>query len=138
MAIRVSATDEQKRSYSASDLMEISVSNIMQNANVDGAPPSLETALPFETFLWCDPERIEFHKRVQHQIALDPKSEFSFKETCEKWWTRESVKLFADLVDRDFGYQFVLDGLPAALKTPLDVSYSKLIPLGFLRSAQAD
>ena len=72
----------EKRSYTKNELLDISVSSLMKDTGTESVAPTLENALPFETFQWCAPSRTEFRNRVQYSVALEPDNDFTFAETC--------------------------------------------------------
>lgn len=80
----------------------------------------------------CPPLRQDMGKRAQYYLTLTPESQLKLFDNCEKWWTGIDVSQYRELVAEGYGYQLLLDGLPAGIYSNGQISYDNLIPLGFI------
>ena len=52
---------------------------------------------------------------------------------CDKYWSKNQVSKFFDLVNKGYGYRMFLDDLPSATKIGEYTYYDTHVPLGYVR-----
>jgi len=117
---------------------------------------SSKTQLPYNYYSlpFCKPDTVETEKENIGQILIGDRIQnsdyqlYAGKEThcqylCDRKYNSEAISAFMEKIDNDYTVNWILDGLPAAVRmydndNPSEIHYEKGFPLGFTGNPTPD